>query len=197
MNSLTLNLDATSSVTQTNQGRARGLGRGPRSPSKLQSPQSLKILQCNINGLSILATRTKLYQLLEIADLNKVQVIAIQETKLKKTAALKIRGYNIFRADRPSRGGGGLAFFIRDVKYQSIDFSLDQTSDLEIQGVKIFWRGKPLHILNVYLPPNQSHLPTNFSNFMDKNTITLGDLNAKHTIWGSCCNNTRTCISMY
>ncbi|GFY42124.1 hypothetical protein TNIN_487771 [Trichonephila inaurata madagascariensis] len=27
-----------------------------------------------------------------------------------------------------------------------------QTSDLEIQSVKIFWREKPLHILNVYLP---------------------------------------------
>ncbi|GFR19189.1 hypothetical protein TNCT_665961 [Trichonephila clavata] len=54
-----------------------------------------------------ITTRTKLDQLLEIGDLNNVQVIAIQETKLKKTAALKIRRYKIFRADRPSRGGGG------------------------------------------------------------------------------------------
>ncbi|GFT03828.1 uncharacterized protein NPIL_449581 [Nephila pilipes] len=94
------------------------------------------------------------------------------------------------KPDRPSRGGG-LAFFIRDVKYQSIDFSLDQSSDLEIEGFKIFWRGKPLHILNAYLLPYQSHLPINFSNFMDKNTIILGDLNAKHIIWGSSCNNDR------
>ncbi|GFS34587.1 uncharacterized protein NPIL_28831 [Nephila pilipes] len=125
MNSLILNLDAASSDAQINQGLARGLGRGPLSPSKLQSPQALKILQCNINGLSTLVTRTKLDQLLEIEDLNKVQVTAIKETKLKKIAALKIRGYNIFRADRPSRGGGGLVFFIRDVKYQSIDFSIN------------------------------------------------------------------------
>ncbi|GFR19186.1 hypothetical protein TNCT_665951, partial [Trichonephila clavata] len=26
---------------------------------------------------------------------------------------------------------------------------------------------------------------------MDKNTIIVGDLNAKHTIWGSSCNNDR------
>ncbi|GFU37133.1 RNA-directed DNA polymerase from mobile element jockey [Nephila pilipes] len=167
MNSLTFNLDAALSVEQINQGSTR-------------------------------ATRTKLYQLvcyqqvtLEIVNLNKIQVIATQETKLKKMAALKIKGYNIFRANRPSRGGGGLAFFIRDVKYQSIDFSQDQSSDLEIQGFKIFWRGKPLHIFNVYLSSNQSHLPTNFSNFTDKNTIILGYLNAKHNIWRSSCNNDR------
>ncbi|GFT38712.1 hypothetical protein NPIL_431471 [Nephila pilipes] len=191
MNSLTLNLDAALSIPQINQGRARSLGRGPCSPNQLQSPQALKILQCSINGSSTLATRSKLEQLLEIADMNKVHVIAIQETKLKETTALKIRGYNIFRADKPSRRGGTLAFFIRDAKYQGIDFSLDQSSDLEIQGVKIFWREKPLHILNIYHPPNESHQPTNFSNFMDKNTIILGDLNAKHTIWGSSCNNNR------
>ncbi|GFR01180.1 hypothetical protein TNCT_494371 [Trichonephila clavata] len=44
----------------------------------------------------------------------------------------------------------------------------------------------------VYLRPNQSHLPTNFSNFMDKNTIILGDLIAQHTIWGSTFNNDRS-----
>ncbi|GFY09972.1 hypothetical protein TNCV_3699331 [Trichonephila clavipes] len=54
--------------------------------------------------------------------------------------------------DRLSREGGALAFFIRDVKYQSIDVSLDQTSDLKIQGVEIFWRGMSLHILYVYHP---------------------------------------------
>ncbi|GFS59017.1 hypothetical protein TNIN_45391 [Trichonephila inaurata madagascariensis] len=95
MNSLALNIDAASSVTLTNHGCARGLERGPR-----LSPQVLKILHCNNNDLSTLATRTELDQLLGKADLSKVQVIAIHEIILKKTTALKIRGYNILRAKR-------------------------------------------------------------------------------------------------
>ncbi|GFV24692.1 hypothetical protein TNCV_881621 [Trichonephila clavipes] len=62
-------LDAASSDAQTNQGWALGLGKETRSSSNLQSLQALKILQCNINDLSILTTRTKLDQFLEIVDL--------------------------------------------------------------------------------------------------------------------------------
>ncbi|GFT08618.1 hypothetical protein TNCV_661911 [Trichonephila clavipes] len=55
MITLTNDNDAASSVAQNNQGRDRGLGRVPRSKKGLQSPyklKTLKILQCNINGLS-------------------------------------------------------------------------------------------------------------------------------------------------
>ncbi|KAF8766539.1 putative RNA-directed DNA polymerase like protein [Argiope bruennichi] len=194
MNRLTNDLNPASSVAQSNQGRVRGLGRGPRPISKPQSPfslKTLKILQCNINGLTTLATTAKLDQLLKFAELNNVQVIALQETKLKVTSSLKIRGYNIFRKDRTTKSGGGLAFLIKDVKYQSIVISTDQTSDLEIQGIKILWRGKPLNIFNVYHPPNQKNLFANFSNFMDKNSIIIGDLNAKHSAWGCSGDNDR------
>lgn len=153
--------------------------------------RTLKVLQCNINGLTTLATRVKLDQLLKMADLNNVQVIALQETKLKLNTSLKYRGYKIYRKDRLTRGGGGLAFFIRDVNYQSIDCAGDLDSDLEIQGIKLKWRGKPLHIFNVYHPPNQKPMPTSFLNILDKNTIILGDLNAKHVIWGCSSNNNR------
>ncbi|GFY46772.1 hypothetical protein TNIN_323881 [Trichonephila inaurata madagascariensis] len=37
MNLLTLDIDAVSSVTHTNQGRAEGLGRGPRSSTTVSS----------------------------------------------------------------------------------------------------------------------------------------------------------------
>ncbi|XP_055947029.1 uncharacterized protein LOC129980674 [Argiope bruennichi] len=67
----------------------------------------------------------------------------------------------------------------------------DQTSDLEIQDIKILWRGKPLNIFNVYHPSNQKNLAANFSNFMDKNSIIIGDLNAKHTAWGCSSDNDR------
>ncbi|GFU77282.1 uncharacterized protein TNCV_1112911 [Trichonephila clavipes] len=107
---LTQNFDAASPVTQINQGRACDLGRGLQVKSKIRSPHSthnLKILQCNINGLTSPATRIKLDQLLEIALKQDVKVIAVQETKLKESTALKVKGFNIFRVDRKSKSGGG------------------------------------------------------------------------------------------
>ncbi|GBL83853.1 hypothetical protein AVEN_218224-1, partial [Araneus ventricosus] len=122
MNQLTNYFDAVSSVAQNNQGCARGLVRGPCPTSKLQSPfilKILKILQCN------LATRVKLDQLLKMAEANNVQAIALQLSKLKIKTILKYRGYNIYRKGRPTKGGGGLAFFVQDINYKSIDTPVD------------------------------------------------------------------------
>ncbi|GFY31552.1 hypothetical protein TNCV_4693961 [Trichonephila clavipes] len=173
MTTLTQNLDAALPVAQNNRV-ACGLGREPQVISTLRSPhslQSLKILQCNINGLTTPATRIKLDQLLDILLKKDVQVISIQETKLKKCTVLKINGFNIYRCDLASEGGGGLAFLIRNLNYQSIAFPTNGT-------------GKSLNIINVYHPPNHKQLPAVLSGFLDKNTIILGDLNAKHPTWG-------------
>ncbi|GFX00990.1 hypothetical protein TNCV_4579561 [Trichonephila clavipes] len=79
-------------VAQVIKGRNRGLGRGPRLTSELRSPTgSLKILQCNIKGLSTPATRTKLEQLIEIADRNGVQIVSFQETKLSEHTNIKLK----------------------------------------------------------------------------------------------------------
>ncbi|GFU17741.1 hypothetical protein TNCV_1744881 [Trichonephila clavipes] len=101
-----------------------------------------------------------------------------------------IKGFNIFRVDRKSKSGGGLAFFVRDINYQKIEYPTDW-SDLEVQGIRIQWRGKPLDIINVYHPPNHKPLPPALSNLLNKNSIIVGDLNAKHPSWGCSCSNAR------
>ncbi|GFW73091.1 probable RNA-directed DNA polymerase from transposon X-element [Trichonephila clavipes] len=136
------------------------------------------------------ATRIKLDQLLEIALKQDVKVISVQETKLKESTALKVKGFNIFRVDRKSKSGGGLAFFVRDINYQKIEYPTDW-SDLEVQGIRIQWRGKPLDIINVYHPPNHKPLPPALSNLLNKNSIIVGYLNAKHPSWGCSCSNAR------
>ncbi|GFU73702.1 hypothetical protein TNCV_4411961 [Trichonephila clavipes] len=106
----------------------------------LQSPQSkrsykcLRLLQCNINGLSIVATRIKLDQILEIADRLHVEIIALQETKLCKQRLLNSKGYNIVRSDRAS-GGFRFMFLNRDVHFQRLPDIGDDTSDLEYLGI--------------------------------------------------------------
>ncbi|GFX72098.1 hypothetical protein TNCV_3050211 [Trichonephila clavipes] len=162
-------LDTASPVTQVIKGRDRGLGRGPRLTSELRSPTgSLKILQCNINGLSTPATRTKLEQLIDTADRNGIQIVALQETKLSEHTNIKLKNFSIYRTDRPYGSGGGLAFLVRDVNYKKIT-SPSTDSDLEMQA----------------------HLPAEIFDCSDKNTLFLGDLNAKHQSWGCSTNNDR------
>ncbi|GFV65982.1 hypothetical protein TNCV_1303731 [Trichonephila clavipes] len=68
-----------------------GLGRGPGSINNLRSPNSLKIIQFNINGISSSATRIKLDQVLELALTEGAQIVVLQETKRKTFTSLKIR----------------------------------------------------------------------------------------------------------
>ncbi|GFU69837.1 hypothetical protein TNCV_112561 [Trichonephila clavipes] len=116
-----------------------------------------------------------------------------QETKLKTFTSLKIKGYNIFRLDRQNRCGGGLAFLIKNINYQCININRKITdgSNLEIQGIRIIWRGKPLNIFNMYHPPDLKSLPTDLQDLLTGGTICLGDLNAKHPIWGCSTANLR------
>ncbi|GFV55422.1 hypothetical protein TNCV_2463121 [Trichonephila clavipes] len=159
--------------------------------SELRSPTgSLKILQCNINELSTPATRTKLEQLIDIADRNGVQIVALQETKLSEHTNIKLKIFSIYRTDRPYGSGGGLAFLVRDVNYKKIP-SPSTDSDLEMQGISITWKNRVINIFNFYHPPNQGHLPAEMFDCSDKNTIFLGDLNAKHQSWGCSTNNDR------
>ncbi|GFY03425.1 hypothetical protein TNCV_1173811 [Trichonephila clavipes] len=76
------------------------------------------------------ATRIKLDQILEIADKLHMEIIALQDSKLCEQRLLNAKGYNIVRRDRAS-GGGGLMFFIRDVHFQRLPDTSNDTSDLE------------------------------------------------------------------
>ncbi|GFX31138.1 hypothetical protein TNCV_2026411 [Trichonephila clavipes] len=184
---------AASLVTQNNQGCAEGLGRGPSSKNLQRSPakyRSLKIIHCNINGISTYASRIKLDAILDIAESLEVQIIALQETKLKEHAKLKIKGYNIIRSDRQEGGGGGLAFLVRDINYRTIDNPQFTDSKLEIQRLNVIWKGKNLNISNMYHPPNQKSMPDNLLDISESNLL-VGDLNAKHSSWGSVINNKR------
>ncbi|GFV65981.1 hypothetical protein TNCV_1303721 [Trichonephila clavipes] len=55
----------------------------------------------------------------------------------------------------------------------------------------IIWRGKPLNIFNMYHLPALKSLPTDLQDLFTVGTICLGDLNAKHPIWGCSTANPR------
>ncbi|GFW27703.1 hypothetical protein TNCV_765851 [Trichonephila clavipes] len=175
-----------SSVAQNKKRRVRGLGRGPPTINKLQSPlkkRKLKIIQCNVNGLCSRAMQVKLDQLRGLADSHGAQIIALQETNLRPDSQLKMRGFDVFRTDGPDSAGEGLAFLIRGVNYRSLSCQ-SNNPDLEIQGITLNWKNKPFNICNLYYPPNPRPLVNDISGISDELTVVLGDLNAKHTLWG-------------
>ncbi|GFV42862.1 hypothetical protein TNCV_16091 [Trichonephila clavipes] len=95
-----------------------------------------------------------------------------------------------YNSDRQEGGGGGLAFLVRDINYRTIDNPQFTDSKLEIQRLNVIWKGKNLNISNMYHPPNQKSLPDNLLDISESNLL-VGDLNAKHSSWGSVINNKR------
>ncbi|UYV65980.1 hypothetical protein LAZ67_3006054 [Cordylochernes scorpioides] len=195
-----VDLHAASPVAQNKQGRVQDLGRGFCPISIIQSPQTshfatskqLSILQCNINGLCSTATKIKLEEIMEIAEKQKIQIIALQETKLNEKYNLKYKNYNILRKDR-NKEGGGLAFLIKNLYYEDIAINIPNTSDLEAQGIKVYLnQNKTINIFNMYHPPNNKLIDDGtMAQFLTDNTIILGDLNAKHQLWGCSTPNPR------
>ncbi|GFX92402.1 hypothetical protein TNCV_1706781 [Trichonephila clavipes] len=73
----------------------------------------------NINGISTSASRLKLDQVLDLADVHRAQIIALPESNLKDfTPPLRSRDLTFIEK---ANHGGGLAFLIQDLTYQSID----------------------------------------------------------------------------
>ncbi|UYV76333.1 hypothetical protein LAZ67_14000036, partial [Cordylochernes scorpioides] len=195
-----VDLHTASPVAQNKQGRVQDLGRGFCPISIIQSPQTshfatskqLSILQCNINGLCSAATKIKLEEIMEIAEKQKIQIIALQETKLNEKYNLKFKNYNILRKDR-NKEGGGLAFLIKNLYYEDIAINIPNTSDLEAQGIKVYLnQNKTINIFNMYHPPNNKLIDDGtMAQFLTDNTIIVGDLNAKHQLWGCSTPNPR------
>ncbi|UYV75577.1 hypothetical protein LAZ67_13000655 [Cordylochernes scorpioides] len=107
-----VDLHAALPVAQNKQGRVQDLGRGFCPISIIPSPQTpnfaaskqLSILQCNINGMCSTATKIKLEEIMELAGKKKIQIIALQETKLNEKYKLKYKNYNILRKYRNKEG---------------------------------------------------------------------------------------------
>ncbi|GFU89874.1 putative RNA-directed DNA polymerase from transposon BS [Trichonephila clavipes] len=163
-------VDTASPVAQVIKGYDRGLGREPQLTSELRSLNgSLKILQSR----------------------NGVQIVALHETKLSEHTNIKLKKISIYCTDRPYESGGGLAFLVRGVNYKNITLP-SRYSDLEMQGISITWKRRVINIFNLYHPLNQGHLPAEIFDCSGKNTIFLGDLNAKYESRGCSTNNDRS-----
>ena len=137
----------------------------------------ISVLQWNANGL--LAKQNELKQ--HVAK-NEYDVICIQETFLKPDKVFDISGYESIRKDRETAKGGLLILLRHGIKY----ITLPNPQNIEAQIVEISTMIGKLKIINVYVAPNAGIDIAKYQPlFTQPNTIILGDMNAKSSLWNA------------
>ena len=163
--------------------------------------KQLNILQYNINGIN-----TKIEELKQLIEDQSIDIILIQETKLKSTSKTpKIQGFTPIRQDRRNKDGGGLITYVKD-NITFTDIKLPQycnQNTIEAQQIKIHLSNhKQLKLSNTYIAPRDTRNPnhptldddiTNCINHLiaTEQTILTGDFNAHHHQWHSPTNDHR------
>lgn len=143
--------------------------------------KGLKIAHLNICSL-----KNKVHELSSILSDNSLHIIGISETHLDnetEDCEINILGYNIFRNDR-NTFGGGVAFYIQE------QLPVKLRKDLDILGVEILWLQvhlpyiKPILVGCCYRPPSSNiqyleKICTILQQVTDENReiYFLGDLN--------------------
>ena len=89
-----------------------------------------------LGHLNICSIRNKIVDVSEILTEHKLHVLAISETHLNpaiNSDVLKIEGYNMYRLDRGTTRGGGLAIYCQD------HIPVKTRNDLGCKEVEVLW----------------------------------------------------------
>ena len=137
-----------------------------------------------IATLNARSVRRKVQYLLNTLDHNSIDVLAIQETRLRPTlTTFKVGNYAVVRKDADA-GQVGIALLFRDgLAFSQVDIPA-QYQGLEAILAQVPIAGNRLAtICNLYSHPHDS-LPIQFIQYLEKtykDLIVLGDLNASST----------------
>ena len=123
-----------------------------KTQQQINSKKTITIIQININGLS-----TKIHELKNLTDNTKIDIITIQETKLKPTHRTPyLKDFTAIRADRTYKNGEGLMTYKKnDIIFTELKTPHTTNHKLtELQHIKIHLANhKHLNIFNIYIPP--------------------------------------------
>ena len=113
---------------------------------------------------------------------NSYDVICLQETFLKSTKNFSLTGYNLVRKDIEGMNKGGLVTLIKD----SIHYTEIKGQDgIECILTKIRTDNSYITVVNLYISPDQDIDTNLLATAFTPNSIIVGDLNSKNTLWGS------------
>src|SRR5215469_8941098 len=145
--------------------------------------ETLKIVTWNANGLSQHIPELEIFLVNESID-----ICLVSETHLKKESKVKIKNYVCYHTPHPentSRGGSAVIIRSHIQHHQEAEFSneLFQISIISIQA-----QNRQMKVAAIYCPPRNIIPAGGYADIfkmLGNNFIIGGDLNAKHTFWGS------------
>jgi endonuclease/exonuclease/phosphatase family metal-dependent hydrolase len=148
--------------------------------------RSTDLIAWNANGI-----RTRHAELQNLLDTEDFTAALICETHLAEKDKLAMAGYDIYRVDRPTLGGGTAIVVRRSCK--SHEIPLPALNTMEAVGVQVETPSGPLRLIAAYIRPQAKLHTSDFDKLLDTTlpTIIAGDLNAKHTSWNSRVCNTK------
>ena len=149
------------------------------------------IICWNCNGI-----QPHISELLNYLDNSPITpfIICLQESHLHTKLIPNILNYNLIHTSRPHNAlGGGTAIYIKsNIPYIQSFFPKELDTDIEYTSIIIDYYQANLTITSMYIRPQTPINTANLSKIkLNKNHIILGDLNGKHTLWGSPTNDAR------
>lgn len=146
----------------------------------------LNVMHWNSQGIT---NRNSVIELEHFLHQKQIHIALINETFLKEHHKFKITNYKIYRADRPTHGGGVLIAIKNKIPHQILPHI--PTYELENISILINIDHRPIRLIAAYSPKYTA----NFAHDIDKMTsisedyLIFGDLNAHHKSWNCFHNN--------
>lgn len=151
-----------------------------QTPCDFKSLQGLKIIHLNVRSLLPKIDQVRIWVKSTAAD-----VIVISETWLTKSISnndIHINGFEIYRADRPAKGGG-VAIYVNSSLHVNLLQAKSICKQFELLELKIeIAKGLHLNVVGCYRPPSATAnalqaLKELLCKFNSNETILIGDLN--------------------
>ena len=144
------------------------------------SMQCNSILQWNLNGL-----RSRLSHLQTLIYKENPKILVLQELKVNENNNIYIKDFDkVYKKCRNNRGGGVCIAVHKSLPATPIDLN----TELEAVACKVYFKNFSINICNVYFN-NEANINnitlTNLINAIPSPKLILGDVNAKHPLWGS------------
>lgn len=148
-------------------------------------PGQLKIASWNSGGI-----RVNKLLLEELIEREKLDIIALQETKLRANDNLKFLGYDMYRNDHRANSGGTAILVRKEIDHYSTP-TPDGLRTMEATTVTIRTNHGNLNVVSAYLRPQDILHIEDLDALIPPNTevILIGDLNAKSPNWNSTTTN--------
>ncbi|RZC40463.1 RVT 1 and/or Exo endo phos domain containing protein [Asbolus verrucosus] len=136
----------------------------------------INIATWNANGLT-----NKMGHVINFINTNNIDLMLINETKLKNSDNIKCRGYTIHRKDRPGNvRAGGVAIFIKN----NIPAKILKSAKSKIENISVKLSDDTV-ITAAYNPPSNkiNNDDLHQLSLAGRKVLIIGDFNARHAAW--------------